>query len=461
MSRVPIRLRLTFAFAVAMAAVLAAMGVFVYLRVGATLLASVDQTLRSQSAEAVSHVRRGERGLVDRDVAGGTTLAQLLDRSGTVIESSPATLAPLLSPGEASGLRADGTLLRSVTLRLPNGDWRLRAVRSARAGGILVVARSLEPREESLHRLLRELLVAGPLALLLASLAGYGLAAAALRPVEAMRRRAAAVTASTPGRLPVPRSRDEIARLAMTLNGMLGRLEESLEHERRFVADASHELRTPLSLLRAELEIALRRPRTAAELEATVRSAAEEAERLSRLAEDMLLIARADRGTIPLRRRRVAADDVLGSVEARFRRQAESRGVSIRTESTDELLEVDAERIEQALGNLVDNALAHGARSVDLRVERREGSVELHVLDDGPGFPEAFLIRAFDRFSRADEARTGGGTGLGLSIVALIARAHGGGAGAANRAEGGADVWITLPMTVPTAAALERAAALT
>ena len=135
--------------------------------------------------------------------------------------------------------------------------------------------------------------------------------------------------------------------------------------------------------------------------------------------------------------------------------------MSIRTESTDELLEVDAERIEQALGNLVDNALAHGARSVDLRVERREGSVELHVLDDGPGFPEAFLSRAFDRFSRADEARTGGGTGLGLSIVALIARAHGGDSGAANRAEGGADVWITLPMMVPTAAALERAAALT
>jgi signal transduction histidine kinase len=275
-----------------------------------------------------------------------------------------------------------------------------------------------------------------------------------------MRRRAAAVTASSPGRLPVPRSRDEIARLAMTLNEMLGRLEESLEHERRFVADASHELRTPLALLRAELEVALRRPRTAAQLEATVRSAAEEAERLSRLAEDMLLIARADRGSLPLRRERVAADDVLSSVEARFARRAARGGVSIRVEAADELLDADAERLEQALGNLVENALAHGARSVVLRVERGDGSVELHVLDDGPGFPEGFLDRAFDRFSRADDARTGGGTGLGLSIVALIARAHGGTAGVANRVGGGADVWIALP-TVATAVLAERAAALT
>jgi signal transduction histidine kinase len=458
-SRLPIRLRLTLAFAVAMAAVLAAMGFFVYVRVGGALLASVDQTLHSQSGEAASHARRKEHGLVDRDVAGGTTLAQLLDAHGGVVESSPATLAPLLSAAEVSALRQGTAIVRTVTLRRPEGDWRLRAVRSAPGGGTLVVARSLEPREESLHRLFRELLFAGPLALLLASLAGYGLAAAALRPVEAMRRRAAAVTASSPGRLPVPRSRDEIARLAMTLNEMLGRLEESLEHERRFVADASHELRTPLALLRAELEVALRRPRTA-QLEATVRSAAEEAERLSRLAEDMLLIARADRGSLPLRRERVAADDVLSSVEARFARRAARGGVSIRVEAADELLDADAERLEQALGNLVENALAHGARSVVLRVERGDGSVELHVLDDGPGFPEGFLDRAFDRFSRADDARTGGGTGLGLSIVALIARAHGGTAGVANRVGGGADVWIALP-TVATAVLAERAAALT
>ncbi len=198
-----------------------------------------------------------------------------------------------------------------------------------------MVARSLEPREETLKRLFRELLIAGPLALLLASLAGYGLAAAALRPVEAMRRRAAAVTAAAPGRLPVPPAKDEVSRLATTLNDMLARLQGAFEHERRFVSDASHELRTPLALLRTELELALRRPRSPAELEEALRSAAEETERLSRLAEDLLLIARADQGALPIRREAVPAAEVLAPVAARFTTRTRQLGRSVRTEDTD------------------------------------------------------------------------------------------------------------------------------
>ena len=148
-------------------------------------------------------------------------------------------------------------------------------------------------------------MVAGPLALLLAAVAGYGLAAAALRPVEAMRARAEEISASTPGaRLPEPPARDEISRLAETLNEMLSRLEASIEHERRFVADASHELRTPLALLKAELDLALRRKRTHAELEQALRSASEETDRLTLLAEDLLLIARSDAGELPSDARR-------------------------------------------------------------------------------------------------------------------------------------------------------------
>jgi len=443
-SRAPIRLRLTLAFAVVMTAVLSATGAWVYVRVGGALLTSVDQTLRSQSAEARAHARRGEQGLVDRDVAGGTTFTQLVDASGRVVSSGPAGLQPLLSARDAARAAAGGRVLESVSLKKPDGDWRVLAVRGPAGGEVIVVARSLEPREESLHRLLRELLIAGPLALLLASLAGYGLAAAALRPVEAMRRRAAAVTAEAPSRLPVPPSRDEISRLATTLNEMLARLESSLEHERRFVADASHELRTPLALLRAELEIALRRKRTPAELEATIQSAAEETERLSHLAEDLLLIARADQGPMPLRRERVAADDVLETVAARFARRAEREHRSIRVETSDADIDVDPQRVEQGLDNLVDNALAHGTGAVVLSAQRRGELVELHVEDDGPGFPDEFLPRAFDRFSRADEARSRGGSGLGLSIVELIASAHGGNVGAANKPGGGADVWMTM-----------------
>ena len=441
MSRLPIRLRLTLAFAAAMAAVLAVMGAVVYVRLGDTLMASVDQTLRSQATEATASVRTGKAELTDPDVSGGTTLTQLLRPDGSVVRSFPAGLAPLAGAVPPPGTQR----LSSIALARPHGDWRVLAVHPVGVDGVVVVARSLEPREESLVRLLRELLIAIPLALVLSSLGGYLLASAALRPVEAMRRRAAAVTADSPTRLPVPRSRDEVSRLAQTLNEMLDRLHESLEHERRFVADASHELRTPLALLRTELDLALRRPRTRDELAAALRSAAEETERLTRLAEDLLLIARGDRGTLPLRRGTVDVEDVLETVASRFAGLAATTGASVVVTPTAVQVDADPERLGQALGNLVDNALAHGASSVVVSALETAQRVELHVADDGAGFAEAFIPRAFDRFSRADDARSRGGAGLGLSIVALIADAHGGEAAVANRDGGGADAWISVP----------------
>jgi len=253
------------------------------------------------------------------------------------------------------------------------------------------------------------------------------------------------VSATAPGRLPVPHSRDEISRLAMTLNEMLGRLEAAFEHERRFVANASHELRTPLAMLRTELELALRRPRSHDELEDALRSAAQETDRLSQLAEDLLLIARADQGALPVRPEHVAVDELFATIGDRFARRAHERGQDIDVRRTDASIEADPARVEQALANLVENALSHGAGPVDLFAVTRDDVVELHVADGGAGFPDGFVDRAFDRFSRADEARSGDGSGLGLSIVALIAQAHGGSVGAANRPEGGADVWLALP----------------
>ena len=444
MNRLPIRVRLTLAFAVAMAVVLTALGAFVYVRVGNTLLSSVDQTLRAQAREAVRH-SSGDHGLVDEDAGGGTTLAQVFDRGGRVVRSSAAGLTPLLTPADAGRVAGGSRLFRTISL--PEGDWRVYAVPTG--AGSVAVARSLEPRSEALDRLFRELLIAGPLALLLASLGGYLLAAAALRPVEAMRRRAASITPASPMLLPVPQARDEIARLAETLNDMLARLHAAFDHERRFVADASHELRTPLALLRTELELALRRPRTHAELEAAIRAAAGETERLSRLAEDLLLIARAEQGTLPLRADAVDTGELLGGVAARFAAHATELGRSVRAEPVDGLaVEVDPGRLEQALANLVENALAHGSGDVVLTARARPDGVELHVTDRGGGFPDGFLERAFDRFSRADDARSHGGAGLGLSIVSLIAEAHGGGVGAANLPGGGADVWITVPRAV-------------
>jgi two-component system OmpR family sensor kinase len=442
MRALPIRVRLTLAFAVVMAAVLAGMGFFVYVRVGNALITSVDQSLSLQAREAAGHVREG-RSLVDPDIAGGATLAQYITATGVVTRSTPTRLPLLVTRQEIARVVRGHRLRGSISLSRPKGDWRYLAVPAP--GGAVIVARSLEPREESLHRLFRELLFASPLALLLAALGGYGLAAAALRPVEAMRRRAAAVSATAPGRLPVPSSRDEISRLATTLNEMLARLEAAFEHERQFVANASHELRTPLAMLRTELELALRRPRTHDELHDAVRSAAQETNRLSQLAEDLLLIARADQGALPIRTEPVDVGDLFSTVAERFARRAGEQGQDIDARPTTAFVAADTARVEQALANLVDNALAHGAGTIDLFAVERDDVVELHVADMGAGFPDGFIDRAFDRFSRADEARTSGGSGLGLSIVALIAQAHGGSVGVANRPDGGADVWLALP----------------
>jgi heavy metal sensor kinase len=311
---------------------------------------------------------------------------------------------------------------------------------------VVVVGASLEERGEALENLTRQLLLGGPLALLVASLLGYLLAAAALRPVESMRREAEAVSASEPGRrLPLPPATDEIARLGTTLNTMLGRLEAALARERRFVSDASHELRTPLATLRAELELALRRRRSKAELEAAVASAAEEAERLSQLAEDLLVLARSDDGSLPVRRERLPAAKLLADVRERYARRAAEAGRSIAVEAPDELqLDADRLRVEQAVGNLVENALRHGAGRILLAAHQRQDRVELHVHDQGPGFPPGFVEHAFERFTRADPARQGQGAGLGLAIVDVIARAHGGSAHAASRPDG-ADAWVEFP----------------
>ena len=210
----------------------------------------------------------------------------------------------------------------------------------------------------------------------------------------------------------------------------------ALERERRFVADAGHELRTPLATLKAELEVTRMEGGDAEALRAGLRSAEEEVDRLSRLAEDLLVLARADGGGLALRSGDTDLDDVLG-------RAARGR-VGVRVVPSGLRVRVDALRLEQAIGNLLDNAVRHGAPPVDVRARQEDGRVRIVVRDHGPGIPAAFAPRALDRFSRADEARAAGGAGLGLAIVAAIATAHGGEVRLRD-AEPGAAVEVVLP----------------
>ena len=455
----PIRLRLTVAFAAAMALVLAASGLFLYLRVGAALDSTIDQGLEGRADDVAVLVRGAGPGLADargrRLAEQEESFAQVLAPNGAVLDSSPGLGERQLLTGPELARAARETVIVDRA-PFPDSDdpVRLLATPVEAVGGrtvVLVVGTSTEERAEALESLLGQLLLGGPLTLVAASLLGYLLAAAALRPVESMRREAEAVSAAEPGRrLPLPPADDEIARLGVTLNTMLDRLEAALAQERRFVSDASHELRTPLASLRTELELALRRPRPAGELRAALASAAEETERLSRLAEDMLVLARADVGGLPVNPEPVSAAQLLAEVTERFGAEAAEAGRAIDLEAEDRLeVVVDRLRASQAIGNLVDNALRHGRGRIRLVARRANGRAELHVRDEGPGFPEAFLDHAFERFSRADPARQGPGAGLGLAIVGVIARAHGGSAHAANR-DGGADVWVALPADTAT-----------
>jgi signal transduction histidine kinase len=197
---------------------------------------------------------------------------------------------------------------------------------------------------------------------------------------------------------------------------------------------------------RAELELALRYANSPTELRAAIASAIEEADRLSQLTEDLLVLARSDKGELPVRLEALDAGSLFASVRERFKARAGELGRGLEAAPADGIaVEGDRLRLEQALGNLIDNALRHGDGAIRLWARRDRAAVELHVTDGGAGFPPEFLPRAFERFSRADSARTAGGSGLGLAIVEAIALAHGGGARAANRDGEGADVWIELP----------------
>jgi len=452
-ARLPIRVRLAAAFALAMAAVLAGTASYLYVRLDSHLSAAVDRELRLRAQDLGVVVSRGGSSLaLDSRTAlveRGESYAQVLGTGGRVLDATrPLGRTPLLDAGERrSALERP---LYADRARVPGLDEpsRLLATRVSRAGrqAVLVVGTTTGDRSETLASLRDELLIAGPIALLLATGVGYLLAGVSLGHIEAMRTRARAISAATVDeRLPVPTARDELRRLAETLNEMLDRLQAALERERSFVADAGHELRTPLAHLRTELELALRQAEEPDELREALHGASQEAERLTQLAEGLLLIARGDRGEVPLRLEDLEADDLLTTIATRFEWRAEALGKTVTVAGEPRVLRGDRIRLEQALGNLVDNALRYGGPSVGLAASTCDGMVELHVRDDGPGFPAGFLEQAFERFSRPDAARSGGGAGLGLSIVRTIAEAHGGSVHARNGASAGADVWLTLP----------------
>jgi methyl-accepting chemotaxis protein len=300
-AKLPTRVRVTLVFALGTAAVLIAVGWYVYTSAGADLLASADAGLVSRAEVIAADARQngppveliGTR-LIERDEA----FAQLADETGAILQSSPIIQGhPLISPATVRSITHPTFFDRSI----PGIDNTTRViavpVRTPNGPEVVLVGASLQDRRDELIQLAATLGIGGPIALLVIACAGWLLAGAILRPVEEMQREAAEITSTDLGRrLSLPPADDEISRLGRTLNSMLDRIEASFVRERRFVDNASHELRTPVAILKAEMDLALSRARTSEELETTLRSAAEETDHLARLAEDLLVLSRANDG---------------------------------------------------------------------------------------------------------------------------------------------------------------------
>ena len=301
-----------------------------------------------------------------------------------------------------------------------------------------------------------------PLAVLFSSLGGYWLAGRALAPVDEVTRMAQEIGASSLGRrLPVTKAQDEIARLVDTFNQMIARLEGSFESMKRFTADASHELRGPLATMRGAIDVALSQPRQAGEYRKALASVGEDVNRLRSIAEDLLVLARADAGRVKIERLPVRLDVVAAEVAESLRPLAVERAVSLvnRSEATVRV-QGDERWLRQLVFNLLDNAIKFSTSAgaaerpavVTIAVTERGGAGILRVEDTGPGIPEEALPHIFERFYRADNARSYRGRegfGLGLSIAEWVVHAHHGTIAAANAAGGGTTFAVSLPLAAP------------
>ncbi len=315
---------------------------------------------------------------------------------------------------------------------------------------IVQTTESLEKTNEAVAQFTRSLLTMIPLAMLLAAGGGLFLTSRALRPIRAATEAASKIGASDLSeRLPVS-GKDEFARLAQTLNGMLARLEAAFERQRRFVADASHELRTPLTVIKANTSLALADPALAPDARETLSEIDSAADRTTRIVQDLLLLARSEAGQLPVKKETVALKgllDELGQEAPRLRTGAPPVRVDAPASLT---LSADPHQLRRMLTNLLDNALRHtpSPGEVTLSASQSGKSVTLEVSDTGVGIAPEHLPHLGERFYRADasRARTGGGTGLGLAIARSIAEAHGGTLTITSTPGTGTTVQIVLPV---------------
>ncbi|WP_327242499.1 sensor histidine kinase [Streptomyces sp. NBC_01320] len=451
----PLRWRLALVFALGTALVIAVAGFLFLQRLTAGLDASLEATLRAQAdAEVVRLAARGPLPPLPppsaRDPDGGLGTGAGAERVAQVLAPDGRLLA--FTDGAGRRPLADDEQVRAATrstvgftTSVEGQEYRMLAVSASNDDKpvVVVVGSSTRLADAATTHSRNALLLGGPPAVVAAGLGAYWLAGSALRPVDRMRRRLTEITEHDTGaRLKTPATHDEVATLAATMNDVLDRLADALARQRGFA-------------LRAELELAGQPGRTREELAAAVAAAAQDTDRLIRLSEDLLMLSRTDEGRSVVRPERLAPAELLAAAVRAASSRAAPRKVRVRLQADEGVRMVaDPDRLRQAVDNLLDNALRYAPDGSDVEVgltvrgAEMDARAVIEVRDHGPGFPRAFLPLAFERFRRADAARSrhGGGAGLGLAIVRAIAQAHGGSATADNAPGGGARVRLEIPL---------------
>jgi heavy metal sensor kinase len=457
----PIRARLTLWYVGLLAIILIVVGAFLLLRLWTGLVEGVDQNLDDHANEVAADLQSGDRSFESltvsslRALSRGAFAAQLESPDGRVLGSTddPTGRQPMIDVAvRQQVLRGEPVRLTS-RLGPERARFRVLAVPYSHGGttDVLVVARSLVDVDESVRRLRLLLVVAVPVAVAVAGAGGWLLARKALLPVSRMTRKAEVISADRlQERVTVPRSGDELGRLASTLNDMLDRIERGVQEQQRLIADASHELRTPLAVMRSEIDVWLRAPDLPIQGREALESVGEEVERMSRVLDNLLTLARIDEGRLDLLRVPQRLDELVTEVLGKLRPIATAKGITLELGGEDSAVLADGPRFGLVITNLVDNAIKYTSSGGSVRVllwrDRREAGVT--VSDTGPGIGEEALPHLFDRFYRADAARSrsAGGSGLGLAICKEIVTAHGGRLWASSKVGEGSSFSLAMPL---------------
>jgi heavy metal sensor kinase len=434
-----VRTRLTLWYAAVLALSLIAFALLVYYAAAAIFYERQDESLLSTAQTVASAYVEEFAEAHSLDKAGEIVLAELVfpnryvqvtDKDGRPIALSKnlsGTVVPIPASARSQARTQSSSL---VTVN------RLRAavvpLSSERELGFATVAEPLSVIEEGLRRLRRDFFAGIPVVLLLASAGGYFLARKSLGPITSMNRQTQRISAeSLSSRLDVTNSRDELGRLATTINDLLARLETSFKQQQRFIADASHELRTPLAVLRGETEVALTKTRTIDDYQDSLSLIKDEAERLSRIVEDLFILARQPvDAPAAMLKELLSLNEVVRDCARAAQVLAVRKGVRLKTEndSVSIVLNGDEELLKRMVLNLLDNAVKYtpAGGEISIALARQNGNALIVVRDTGIGIPQVDQLHVFDRFYRVDKARSRalGGAGLGLSIVQWIVDAH-------------------------------------